>query len=469
MTPLPPRPTWTLDGKGIPCTYPAALLDPDVAIGSALDLAAGFDRLDEVTGLKSAAISHATECMSDALAEIALRAQGAIPGGLSETPDGWRVGSAAENGPSSIGLMLVHAEGRGAWHIRVAFVPEMTPEAKAIKAEVEARMVAAGVTPVDLVLAEVAGKKVPHHDELRAIMAEPSSWTRPSRGARFQGLIATAINLGPQGGRPEGVEEVISLTDFTKLVPGAKWWPGQHLEAGPARRYPGQSETLTPNVSSIGACPHLPMMILSDLIRANGLMPLVAPRAEIAGSRPWIQYGNERDVPVRDAGHAIIHASGGLYDASVQDRVARFSAGIAAHDVGRHLEDWTRTAIEMISEGVTSAERSFDCNDMRDICHAGREGSRLWLRLETQHGSFRLDMMLAKGGAVAEVLASRIRGGRDIPVGRFRMTGRGLCAEYGTDIPYDIRSIRDMNGIIGSLASVACVWQDERPGNSPSP
>jgi hypothetical protein len=49
------------------------------------------------------------------------------------------------------------------------------------------------------------------------------------------------------------------------------------------------------------------------------------------------------------------------------------------------------------------------------------------------------------------------------------MTDAGLRAAYGTDIPYHIRNIRDMNGIMNSLASVACVWRDERPESSPSP
>ncbi|RMJ20393.1 hypothetical protein PHISP_08737, partial [Aspergillus sp. HF37] len=55
------------------------------------------------------------------------------------------------------------------------------------------------------------------------------------------------------------------------------------------------------------------------------------------------------------------------------------------------------------------------------------------------------------------------------PVGRFRMTEGGLQADYGAGpdgapaIAFDIRNVRDMNGIIASLSSTCCCFDEEHP------
>jgi hypothetical protein len=469
MMPMPPRPTWFLKEEEHPCTFPAEQIDPDLAIQAALETRVGCDRMNDVTNLEKAAVAHAMECMSDALAEVALRSLGRVPGGLVGTPSGWSVGEATAFGPSEIDLSLVNREGRGAWHLRVSFQSKMTPEACARKREVEARMEAAGVDLISRVLAEVAGTPAPYAEELRGINADPANWEQISRGRQLTKVIATAIDLGPQGGRPEGVEETIFRKEFAKLAPGSTWWPGRHLEAGPVMSLDRDTPQYAPNVQTEGACPHLPMMILSELVRANDLMARVAQRARIAGERPWLHFGDEHTAPIDDAGHALVHAAGGIFDPSVLSGIERFSAGIAAQGVERHLEAWRQTAQEMIREGITSEDREFDCNDLRDLCHAGQEEKRLWLQVRTQNGTYRLEMGFSEDGAVSEVLAMRVHGGKGRPVGRFRMTDAGLRAAYGTDIPYHIRNIRDMNGIMNSLASVACVWRDERPESSPSP
>ena len=97
------------------------------------------------------------------------------------------------------------------------------------------------------------------------------------------------------------------------------------------------------------------------------------------------------------------------------------------------------------------------------------------LRTGTQNGIYRVDMTEDGDGGVAHVLAMRESGGKDLPVGRFVMTADGLRPDFGpengSEIPHRIRTVRDLNGLIGSLASVACVFEDEvlRPTEQDGP
>jgi hypothetical protein len=77
----------------------------------------------------------------------------------------------------------------------------------------------------------------------------------------------------------------------------------------------------------------------------------------------------------------------------------------------------------------------------------------------------------AEAGVVAPVLAVREAGRRDHVAGRFFVTEDGpedglrpdLGGEKRPEIERSIRNVRDMNGLIGSLASVACVFDEEHP------
>jgi GNAT superfamily N-acetyltransferase len=84
----------------------------------------------------------------------------------------------------------------------------------------------------------------------------------------------------------------------------------------------------------------------------------------------------------------------------------------------------------------------------------------------------RIDQSGAKEGP-ARVLAVRESGGRDLPVGRFVMTEQGLRPDFGPEngpeIEHHIRIVRDLNGAIGSLTSVTCVFEEEHGSDNESP
>lgn len=485
MPPLPPRPTWSLDDKELPAAYPAGLLDPDEAIQRALAGRKSYTRQDDVSLLQHAAITYAGECMADALAELAFRAQEVGPDAPLQGSSGWMAVSMPARSKSSLELMLVHPVEPGGWHIEMRFRPEMTPEAKARAVEIEKSMRDAGVSPIDIILASVTGKDIPFSAQMKALEADPASWIPAGRGAALTMVVGTAVDLGAKGwngigagGKPRGLEEFETRASLKKRGPDQVWWSGLHLKLQPVPSHQIRDGLLTPNNDRGGACPHLPAVILSDLVRAQDLAGLVTARAERAGSMPWICFGSGDAVHLDDAGHAISHASGGLFDKSVETRIRDFSAAIAAQDVERHLEEWTDLVRSMLENNRSNEDMAFDCNDLRDIAHARSEGNTQSLFTRTQHGRFRLDLISDEAGNLQGVQAFRCSGARDHAVGRYRMEGGALQADYGPEngpeIAYEIRNIRDMNGIINSLSSVACCWEEEmklkqEEDDSPSP
>jgi hypothetical protein len=158
-----------------------------------------------------------------------------------------------------------------------------------------------------------------------------------------------------------------------------------------------------------------------------------------------------------------------MFDASVSRRLTAFWAGIAAQDVEGHLEVWFALAPQLAAAGYGTGDEAFCCNDGRDLARAALDGEVRSLRTETQNGVYRVDMTEAEDGGIARVLAVRESGGRDIPIGRFIMTDAGLRPDFGPEsgpeIAHHIRNVRDLNGAIGSLASVACVFEEASKEN----
>lgn len=478
------RPTWKLGDETHPATYPAVELDPDQSLQAALDATVGYDRYNDVSLVLGAAIDHAAECMKDAISEIAFRARDLGPDTPQVSQSGWR--AFWEPGPSgtNIDLMLVHETEPGAWHLSVRFTPVMTEAAEASEAEIEARIAEANtaVSPRDLFMARLFPKTDdPLMAELKRLEDDPASYRPAARGDRVTVVYGTALDLGPSGwrgvgpgGKPAHVEEFAHARHFLPLkVYQDTWWNGIQLTLRPNPSYQRHEGMLTHSNDRGGACPEIPLRILSDLIRASDLAPQVAKRAAEVGRLPWISYGAEHRVPLEEAGHAMVHAAGGIFDASVSRRLTAFWSGIAAQDVERHLADWFALAPDLAAAGHGVGEGAFSCNDGRDLARAELNGPVRSLRTETQNGRYRVDMTEAENGGIARVLAVRESGGKDLPIGRFVMTDEGLRPDFGPEngpeIAHHIRTVRDLNGAIGSLASVACVFEEEHGADNESP
>jgi hypothetical protein len=478
------RPTWDLSGETHPATFPAADLDPDEALQAALEATVGYDRYNDVSLVLGAAIDHAAECMKDAISELAFRARDLGPDRSQRSEGGWHAFWGPGPHGSNIDLMLVHETEPGGWHVSVRLSPVMTEAAAARDAELEARFAAAsaGLSPRELLLARVFPKADdPVLAELKRLEEDPGSYRPAARGDRVLVVHGTALDLGSSGwrgvgpgGKPAHVEEFAHARYFLPLKTYKDtWWNGIQLTLRPNPSYQRHEGMLTHSNDRGGACPEIPLRILSDLIRSSDLAPQVSKRAAEVGSLPWISYGGERSVLLEEAGHAMVHAAGGLFDPSVTRRIAAFWAGIAAQDVERHLADWFALAPELAAAGHGTADDAFSCNDGRDLARAELNGSVRSLRTETQNGTYRVDMTEAEEGGIARVLAVRESGGKDLPIGRFIMTDEGLRPDFGPEngpeIAHHIRTVRDLNGAIGSLASVACVFNEHYDSDQDDP
>lgn len=520
MTNLPPRPTWKLGDEILPASYPALSLDPDAAFAAALAVDAGHDRMNEVSDVQKAALCYAAESMRGGFASLAFNSQSRS----IKAPSGWIAMHGPGPSKSVLDIVLIHPDEPGAWHVSFHFDEVMIPAAaerdKALAREIHEAKIAAGATPQEAMLAEILGslrgakgERTPLERELDALRKDSASYRSASPGDVLDRINATALALGEGGwrgvgkaGHPRGTEasECVAAEAFLPLKKHPEiWWRGMEFSIAPQRRYERVDEHLKPSSDRMGGSAHIPMTILSDLIRAGAQHVLVARANEDAGAKSWICYSaRESAALLQDAGMAAVAASGGFFDAAVADRLRDFSASIAAKDVERNLDEWLALAPRLVDAGFSDAGHRFDCNDLDDSSFANCSADLRRVILETQDGIYQIDMSLDDEGGISQVDAGRImkpnvpwddpdadekRDALDAqalssfevrPVGRFRMTEGGLQADYGAGpdgapaIAFDIRNVRDMNGIIASLSSTCCCFDEEHPqdpdGDGPS-
>lgn len=510
MPQLPPRPTWMLGEETLPASYPALSLDPDTAFAAALARDGGYDRMDDVSDVLKAALCYSAESMRGGFASLAFNSQSRS----IKSPSGWMALQGPGPSKSSIDIVLVHPDQPGAWHVSFHFDQVMIPAAaerdKVLSREIREAKLAAGATTQEAMLAEILGslrgakgERTPLEKELDTLRQDPANYRSAAPGDVLARIDATALILGADGwrgvgtaGHPVGTEasDCVAAEAFLPLKKHPEvWWPGMQFSIAPQRRYGRMEEHLRPSSDRMGGSAHIPMAILSDLIRAGAQHILVARANEDAGAKSWVCFGDERAALMQDAGMAAVAASGGFFDSAVVDRLRDFSASIAAKDVERNLDDWLALAPRLVERGFTDASSRFDCNDMDDFSFAICSADLRRVVLETQHGIFQIGMNLDENGNVSRVEAGRIMKPKvawDDPdrdekraalearalssfevclVGRFRMSESGLQADYGDGadgqpaIAYDIRNVRDMNGIIASLSSTCCCFDEEHP------
>jgi hypothetical protein len=485
------RPTWTLGDEIHPATFPASTLDPHACFRSALDTPRGAYRMNDVTTVMKAALGFAAETMRDAIAEIAFMARDAGPDTAIKGSSGWQGSWLPGPDASRIDMMMVHPDKCGAWHLSVAFKPVMTEAAAAREIEldalIEAEMEATGASRMDRMMAKMfpKGDGSANVQAMKRLNDDPASYRKAERGDALESLSGTALDLGAKGwngvgpgGKPFGVEDFTQAKSFLPIKTYPKtWWSGMALNVRPVSSYQRHEGMLQSGGCESTASPEIPMEILSDLIRSNDLDGLVFARSDEASKKSWICFGGLSSAIMEEAAHAAVAAAGGFFDESVSSHIRDFSAGIAASDVSWQIEEWFEVVPRMIEKGMGDAKSPFDCNDGRDRAHALREDGVRSLQTTTQNGTYRIDMHEGEDGAFVAAEAFRMQGSERKVIGRFVMKEGKLVHDYGAAedreaIPYTIRNVRDMNGLIGSLSSVACVFNDEHPKvdeDSPNP
>ncbi|WP_411839845.1 hypothetical protein [Paracoccus sp. ME4] len=485
------RPTWNL-GDEIHSGSRAAK-DIDLAASTAEALAGEkyYSRMNEPQSVVTAAVQYAASCMAPVLVPMAVQAR--EQGHITE-PGGWQLRVESES-HKEMCLSLTHPGAPGGWCVSIDVDQEMIDIAKqrlsVLDQSIKEKLEAHGLNHMQIFYREIGigGKdieKLPEELERSNFKADRTNYRSIGPGHEFSAMRAYALRL-PEGGinghgragAQSDTESFSSIDIFDSYAKRDGWASGLSAQLIPARHH-RDDELLTPSSDRDGVMPERFMGILSNLITANGYEPTVRAREAELSTRGWISFGSGNSHALQEVGHGLIHQAGGLWTPEVTDAMRDFSAEIAACDVRMNVGDWIRLARNLEEQGNARRADLFSANDGRDEAWAENDGDTLTIRHETQHGKFRTDILL-RDGALQELHCYRERpGAPDIAVGRFRADGQGVLQHdyagtltHDVEVAYNIRNIRDMNGIIGSLSSLACVMDEELEArnvdDSPSP
>lgn len=486
-----PRPTWELNGKTLSGSRPAHDIDLEASTTEALAAVKYYSRMNEPQDVLKAAMQYAASSMATVLVPMALQAR--KQDHITE-PGGWqlRVESASHK---EMCLSLTNPGAPGGWCISLDVEKEMTDTAKARVAvlgdRISEKLKALGMSDMNIFLRDIGVgskdiDKLPEELERAEFKADPANYRAIGPDHVFKELRAYALRL-PEGGMSghgrrgvqSNTEDYSSIDLFSDHAKRKGWASGLSVKLIPARRHHGD-EMLCPSSESDNVMPERFMEILSWLILANGHGPAVRAKEAELSRIGWISFGSGNSHALQEIGHGLVHRAGGLWTPEVTDAMRDFSAEIAACDVRMNVDDWIRLARNLEEQGNAQRAELFSANDGRDEAWAENDGDILTIRNQTQHGKFRTDILL-RDGAPQELHCYRERSGaQHIPIGRFQADDQGVLQhDYAgalmndVEIGYTIRNIRDMNGLIGSLSSLACVMDEElkarNDDDSPSP
>lgn len=477
----------TLHDQETMLSRPASEVDIALTMAESLAAATGGFPIEDLTYIEKAACDYAAECMKTALLEMAfqVREKGTLIGSPGPSgSDSWEARLAFEDHKEMV-LMLTNPEKAGAFCLVINVDAVATASAaEALAALWEERrqvLLAEGKSEMDVIMDSILGgrnSEDPHHIRIAEIESDPHQYLQVGSEHNLDAVRGYALRLPKSGwnghgraGNPSGVERASELGLLQNKSERSGWAPGHCLTLTPQRRYDEAEGYLWPSAGRDGLMPSILMEIVSDIIRTNGLDGTIPDRAAAAATKSGVSWGSGNTCPLQELGYAAVHGAGGVFDASVTALIREYSARVAAHCLSDHLDDLTRLGERLIEAGYGDPGKRFDANDLRDQAFAemGDRG-QLTLFNRTDNGSYRLDLMRDDEGSVISAHAWRvIDGSTDRCVGRFLRSEDRLEHDYdgaltGSEpIEYTLRNIRDMNGILLSLTSVACVFEEEHP------
>lgn len=473
----PSRPVVDDHGEKRTATFPAANVDIDASFREALAQTRSYSRMSEPAEIEKAACDYMAECMKTAIVDLAFLAHDK---GHLASSSGWEMRISSSSYKEMV-FVLTHQEKPGAWGGVIDLAPVMTEDAKSrlrtLSDSLEEQLLSQGLDRHAIMMRSILGRSkdpLPVEIEISALKKDGMSYEPVAADHVFREMRAYSVRLPAGGwngrgcpGIPPGTEDSSDLTLLDPATPEkrAGWAFGYMAKLSPVRRYNDTIDALTPSSGRDGVVPGAFTEIVSDLIRSNGLEAQVLARNPEIGNLPWITYSHS--PLLEELGYALAHRAGGLFDASVTATIRDYSASIAAMDMRNHLEEFVALVPRLIEKGHVSPDTTFDANDMRDQGHAEIDGNTLMLFTRTQNGSYRVDIRMEED-RVAGVTCHRMAGSEPVrQVARFVMADAGLVHDYDgafggePPIDYSIRNIRDVNNIILSLSSIACVFEEE--------
>ena len=447
----------TESGNGI-------LLTPiaDLGVNAVRTFNASDIPVSDLSYIVGPAMAMATHCMAPALGQIAFTA---LDGPL--TAAGWSIQASANATRNVIDLRLSRPDQPGAWHLGVVFAPMPTPEEEARQAERCADDTARYATMTqDEILSDMIKDILDKDDD----PADTNRYRPAAPGDRVDRIKGTAL-CAPAGrddmmpGPPLRVEKDDTRNLGNGIRPDDKggmdiWWRGLALNVAPVhaikdgmRFEKGRSDEFT-GVELLA--------VLSDIVTEMGLAENVRQRVlDLQDVAIWsTNVGNAADH--EELAYGFVHARGGMLDRAAVDIIGYITASALANDTHRHRDEAIAVARRLVAAGFTSPEATFDANDGRHRVWAEDTGSADVLHINTQHGTYRLamgqfDTQAWRAGEPDRLVGTFITA-KDVTVPMWSPLTDGEEV-----VAYSARNVRDMNGIIQAVHTIACCFDEDHP------
>lgn len=462
------------------------LIDPEAALVDLLGLHVRYERAREPHDLMIAALNYATETMLPALGEMAFLAARNV--GLG-TEEGDRLHPLPSEKINEVNLLLTRDGEPGGHLLSMEFQPVLTPEGEKRMAELaaerdgEIRSLKLDDKAGFLAMLGI-GPKLRSQEKIEAYKKSGEGYRRAEAGDKVTSLLSIALDFGSRpvtlmgegwslsglAGHPKALENT-DVSPYKDLLVGKdgkidridlskKWWQGQDMKITASLN--DRDRPVMGRTNMTGPRSDITMVAISRLMNENGLTPLVNSANDEMGEKHWFLTGVLPYDHITIAGCAAVHASGGLFDEKVSETLRSFSREIAAQDVSKSLDEWLSTARRLVEQGFTSRKKSFTCNDMDDHAFADIKDRQVLLGVENQNQVSMITIILGDDDAPLSV-SMRSRKGR--PVGRFLMVDGALRPDYDSEpgIEDTMRNVRDMNGLVNTMASISCVFAEEYP------
>lgn len=465
-TPKAPRPTWKLQDREIPATYPVSELNHRQAMADALAVKKGWERGRDITNFIQAAASFHIEAARGAYVELALL----LRDGAVRSFDGWTA-ELRETSTSNIINALLRREGQpGAIHLSIKVEKTMTEEAVARYAElskaIDIELKEQGIDPKSRFMKKLFGKggpNTPSEDLQEALQKDPKSYREIMTGDHLDSVTLHAIELD---GVMPGIDRwnTQSLESLEKDLTGGGYHPGRQLSAQPSTRFREEDGFIHPTTPDVVGCAEILLPVISGFFWANQLAPMISEKSFKIGRMPWTAYG---DPVLDEAAHAAVFVQCGRFDETVLDAVKTFSRGLAEHDFNHLLTDFLELAEGMAAYDFTSPDNRFDANDGRDDAYVAREDGNLCLYNQTQNGEFRMELALNQTDGPDFVEFTEVETGTPRLYARFAKTEAGWVQDYDAaltgrePVPYHIENVKSFNYSIAGFASLHCVLSEE--------
>lgn len=435
----------------------------------------GHERMGDTSSVSNAIAAYASATLLQSIGGLAFQIarQASVQG-----EDGWSAHAYKSESSHKSSFLIFEDDEPGGALIQVeyeqVFKPEIKERMNALFYADHEKLRARGIDSSDLLVKEILKKGRDEKEvteeylETLTLKNDPSSYVTPREGHPVKDVSVISLDLDNMlvgGSNRHGVmrhlEKSLSSTLEEAEQPGYN--PGKILGMKAVRR----DDHATVMLPLLGTClmPEIMLSALSGLLRKNGYADEVEARERLFSQQKIWTSDVSHYPDLESFAYALVHENKGFVDRETVEEIRLFSAEIAAHDISLFLPALVKLSQGLIREGY-DGEKTFDCNDLRDIASVRETEHGPVLITKTQHGTYYVLLRMSENQNVTSVHVSK-SGGKNL--GSFSIREGQISPDMDNYPEYTIRNVRDMNNAILSLSSVACVFEEENPDQSPDP